>query len=183
MTRPIGRTLDALQTLADAAAPMTSAAIAEALGETEDGDVNRIATLLSYARNYGRVECVTEKRGTIGATWRITPSGREWLADTLAEQPPDSAAADKPRAAPARNGGVPEGAGTRTHRVKSARELPPMFRNGTPVAAPRAESASSIAIADDGTVLLLDGDHVAARLSPRQVADIVALAARYQGKA
>lgn len=183
MTRPNGRTLDVLQTLADAAAPMTSAAIAEALGETEGGDVGRIAALLSYARNYGRVECVTEKRGTIGATWRITPSGRKWLADTLAEQPPDSAAADKPRAAPARNGGVPEGAGTRTHRVNSARELPPMFRNGTPVAAPRIEPPGSTAIADDGTVLLLDGDRVAARLSPRQVANIVALAARYQGKA
>lgn len=183
MMPPNRRTLDALQALADADAPMACAAIAEAIGEVDAGGTNRVAALISYAHSRGRVECVTEQRGTIGATWRITPSGREWLADTLAEQPPESAAAAKPRAMPARNGGVPEGAGTRTHRVKSARELPPMQRNGTPVAAPRIEPPGSTAIADDGTVLLLDGDHVAARLSPRQVANIVALAARYQGKA
>jgi DNA-binding PadR family transcriptional regulator len=180
MMPPNRRTLDALQALADADAPMTSAAIAEAIGESEQHGVNHVSALLAHAHKYGRVECVTEKRGTIGATWRITPAGREWLADTLAEQPHESAAVAKPRAMPARNSGVPEGAGTRTHRIKSARELPPMFRNGTPVAAPRIEPPGSTAIADDGTVLLLDGDRVAARLSPRQVANIVALAARYQ---
>lgn len=72
-------------------------------------------------------------------------------------------------------------------REKFAREKPPQLRNrarpngdAAPTVVPAIDPPGSVAIADDGSILLIDGDRITARLTAQQARNIAAMAARFK---
>ncbi len=72
-------------------------------------------------------------------------------------------------------------------REKSAREKPPQLRNRArpngsvaPTVVPAIDPPGSVAVADDGSILLIDGDRITARLTAQQARNIAAMAARFK---
>ena len=76
--------------------------------------------------------------------------------------------------------GTAESAPRAAKRVKTRRERPPQPGNAIPRADHAIDQPGSIAIIDDGSVLLLDGDRIIARLSARQAANIAAFITRHR---
>ena len=152
-----------LQALADVDVPVRLEHIVGVVGDEDDRAEARASAMLGYLVKRGLANSAGR-----GAGWVITQLGREHLHDQTrdadaASPPPRKAARATKRSAP-----LTEHKAERAPRKLAA--LP----------APRVKPPGSVAVADDGTVLLIEGDRIAARITAQQAANIAALVSRYQ---
>lgn len=166
----MSKSTEILQALDAATGPLRVDEVCEAVGEADEGASKRIGALLTYLRTQGRVERLGS---TQLATWRITDAGRQWLADVAAESdanrapPPPKAACAQAKAAP-----TPKAA------ARPPRALVPAPAAKAP--ALHVDPPGSVALADDGSIVLIEGDRVAARITAQQAANVAALVGRYR---
>lgn len=151
--------------------------IAAAIGDVENGGTSRTSALLS---NLQKRRYVTREGTRSDGGWRITPGGCEALAEATEDTPPSPS--DSPRkvvheAAPPKNKRVAKKAkkakGAKSPRGKLQRRTAKVQPAETSVAVVELASIGrSIAIREDGAVLVLEDNAVVTTLIPEDALKI-----------
>lgn len=178
----MSKSIEILQALTAAGEPLRVDQVCEAVGEADEGATKRVGALLTYQRSQGRCERLGS---TQTAHWCITADGRQWLADVIAE----SATAEPkaaPRAAAAQLKTKPAKAPSKAApalkpAARTPRALAPAQVGNVP--ALHVDPPGSVALADDGSIVLIESDRVVARISAHQAANVAALVGRYRNRA
>lgn len=165
-----------LQALSDSAEPLTAEEIAAAIDEPDEA--KSVGVLLCHQRNQGRVEQV-DKQG-LAWRWTVTSAGQQFLADVLAEEQDtgtngNTAARRVMAAERARRD--PDGPPPPREAPRRQARAPAML----PVAPAAAVATATlidttVAVAQDGALLVIEGGHVTNRLTPEialRVAQVV----------
>jgi hypothetical protein len=168
-----------LRALEDATEPQTPDELAAAIDSPDDGKI--VGQLLCALRTKGHAHDV-DKRGRSN-TWIITDAGRQFITDVLAEQHDASAsapAAARRVAAADRKRRDPEGPGpvvwSRRHSGVTNGHAPAAVESLPAVPAPAPDH--SVAVREDGALIVLEGGRIACAISPELALRIAHLVRR-----
>lgn len=176
-----------LMALDEATAPMTCDEIAAAIDEPDEG--KSVGILMCSLRNNERVSQVGKDGQKV--TWTITEAGREFITDVLSEQQDDAASeaaasrrvlrAERARRDP--DGPPPPRRSKK--RVPKASVLNDALAqplNCQPGAIVVGPAEQSIAVRDDGAVLVLERNKVIATLLPELAMRIAGVVRRLRAE-